>query len=77
MGIKIFEGFKMCRNIKKLRFPDRQPTKEELQAAALQFVKKVSGYPKPSQANKDIFEKAVLEISSVTRTLFDNLVVRQ
>jgi len=66
----------MCRNIKKLRFPDRQPTDEELQAAALQFVRKVSGYPKPSQANNEVFEQAVLEISTATRTMFDNLIVK-
>ena len=66
----------MCRNIKKLRFSDRQPTDEELQAAALQFVRKVSGYPKPSKANKEVFNQAVLEIAFTTRTLFDNLVVK-
>ena len=66
----------MCRNIKKLRFPDRQPTDEELQAAALQFVRKVSGYSKSSRANNEVFEQAVLEISTATRTMFDNLVVK-
>ncbi len=66
----------MCRNIKKLRFPDRSPTDEELELAALQFVRKVSGYRKPSQANEAAFADAITEISAATRRLFDQLVVR-
>lgn len=64
----------MCRNIKKLRYPDRPPTEEELQQAALQFVRKVTGYRTPSQANKEAFEMAVNEIATTTRQLFDDLV---
>lgn len=66
----------MCRSIKQLRIPDRAPTDEELDAAALQFVRKVSGYRVPSRANQAAFERAVAEIASSTRTLFDNLVIR-
>jgi len=66
----------MCRNIKQLRFPDRPPTDEELEAAALQFVRKVSGYRKPSQANQDAFDTAVAEIATATRRLFDQLITR-
>ena len=67
----------MCRNIKKLRQPERPPTDDELRDAALQFVRKVSGYRVPSRANQDAFDKAITEISSATRTLFDNLIVKQ
>lgn len=63
----------MCRNIKKLRFPDRPPTDEELQDAALQFVRKVSGYRKPSRVNREIFDRAVNEIAETSRKLFDEL----
>jgi hypothetical protein len=66
----------MCRNIKRLRQDDRAPTDEELELAALQFVRKVSGYRKPSQANEPAFAQAVGEIAAATRRLFDNLVVR-
>ena len=66
----------MCRNIKKLRFPDRPPSDEELELAALQFVRKLSGYRKPSQANEAAFADAITEISAATRRLFDQLVVR-
>ena len=66
----------MCRNIKKLRYPDRSPGDEELEDAALQFVRKVTGYRKPSQANQEAFDAAVVEIAAATRRLFDNLVVR-
>lgn len=66
----------MCRNIKKLRQPDRQPTDEELEAAALQFVRKVSGYRQPSQANEAVFNTAVADIAAVTKILFQNLKVR-
>ena len=66
----------MCRNIKKLRFPDRPPQDQELEEAALQFVRKVTGYRKPSQANEAAFNGAVAEIAAVTRKLFDDLVIR-
>jgi hypothetical protein len=66
----------MCRNIKKLRNTERPPTDEELEQAALQFVRKVSGYRKPSRANEDAFSEAIDDIASATRKLFDELVVR-
>ena len=66
----------MCRNIKQLRRPDRPPTDEELSAAALQFVRKVTGYQQPSRANEEAYQRAVVEISAATRTLFDDLVIR-
>ena len=49
---------------------------DEIEAAALQFVRKVSGYRAPSQANSEVFEAAVAEISTSTRALLDSLVVR-
>ena len=66
----------MCRNIKQLRHPDRSPTDEELNLAAVQFVRKVTGYRVPSRANQETFDKAVAEISASTRTLMDSLVTR-
>jgi hypothetical protein len=59
----------MCRNITKLRFADRQPSEEELQLAALQFVRKVSGFRKPSRANQAAFDQAVMEIAAITGEL--------
>jgi hypothetical protein len=66
----------MCRNIKRLRFPDRRPTDDELQRAALQYVRKVSGFRSPSKLNEDVFQSAVLEVAEATRKLMDSLVVR-
>jgi hypothetical protein len=63
----------MCRNIKKLRFEDRVPTDEELSLAALQYVRKVSGYRKPSRVNEAAFEQAVLAVAEATRGLFEGL----
>jgi hypothetical protein len=63
----------MCRNIKQLRQPDYSPTNEEVQAAALQFVRKVSGYRKPSKANQAAFDEAVSQISIATQSLLDAL----
>lgn len=65
----------MCRSIKQLRFADAEPTEQELHDAALQFVRKVSGYRKPSQRNEQAFELAVTEIAAATRKMLDNLVV--
>lgn len=66
----------MCRNIKRLRRPEGEPTDEELRDAALQFVRKISGYRQPSKANRDAFEGAVTEVAEASRRLFDTLVVR-
>ncbi len=67
----------MCRNIKQLRYPDRLPTNEELELAALQFVRKVTGYRKPSRANEEAFNTAIAEIAAATHKLFNDLVIRQ
>jgi hypothetical protein len=66
----------MCRNIKKLRYSDRPPTEEELQEAALQFIRKVSGYWKPSRSNQEAFNRAVEEVTEATRALFASLETR-
>ena len=66
----------MCRSIKTLRSMDPPATREEVEAAARQFVRKVSGYRKPSHANEQVFEAAVAEIAAVSQTMLDNLVVR-
>ncbi len=63
----------MCRSIKQLRQADALPSDEEIQAAALQFVRKVSGYRKPSRANEEAFETAVHEIATATSTLLKRL----
>ncbi len=62
----------MCRSIKTLR--GTEFTDEEIAAAALQFVRKVSGYRKPSQANEAVFAGAVDEIAASSRRLLDSLV---
>ena len=59
----------MCRSIKTLRRPDEPATEEEIRAAALQFVRKVSGYRVPSRANAEAFERAVEEISATSGRL--------
>ncbi len=66
----------MCRNIKNLRSPDHAPRDEELQEAALQFVRKVSGYRSPSRVNQAAFDRAVAEVAQATRRLFDDLVIK-
>lgn len=63
----------MCRNIKVLRQPERQPTDEDIHLAALQFVRKVSGYRQPSRKNAPAFEQAVEEVATATRRLFDQI----
>ncbi len=66
----------MCRNIRKLRRPDGAPTEAEMRDAALQFVRKVSGYPRPSHANEAAFEQAVADVTAAQRRLFERLVTR-
>lgn len=63
----------MCRSIKTLRSAEGPPTEEEIQAAALQFVRKISGYRKPSRANEEVFNRAVEEISAVSAGLLASL----
>jgi hypothetical protein len=62
----------MCRSIKQLR-GDEALTDEDIRAAALQFVRKVSGYRKPSQANTEVFDRAVDEITEASRELLGAL----
>ncbi len=66
----------MCRSIKVLRSADSQPDESEVRAAALQFVRKISGYRHPSQVNTAVFEAAVDEITAVSRTLLASLTQR-
>lgn len=61
----------MCRSIKTLRTGAVPATDEEITAAALQFVRKVSGYRKPSMANEEAFEAAVAEVAASSRRLLD------
>jgi hypothetical protein len=63
------EGQAMCRSIKVLRRPGQPATAEELSGAALQFVRKISGFHKPSKANQEAFERAVREISESSERL--------
>jgi len=63
----------MCRSIKTLRRYDEVATELEIEAAALQFVRKVSGYRKPSPANAPVFEAAVADIAATTRALLAQL----
>jgi hypothetical protein len=62
----------MCRSIKTLRI-DRPATEEEVQAAALQFVRKVSGFRQPSKANAEAFDSAVAEIADASKRLLEAL----
>ena len=64
----------MCRNIRPLHNFEPPATQDEVAAAALQYVRKVSGSPKPSQANQAAFDRAVEEIAHATRHLLDALV---
>ena len=66
----------MCRNIKKLRQPSRPPTGEELNNASLQFVRKISGFHSPSEANREAFERAATEIADASQKLFKTLQVQ-
>ncbi len=63
----------MCRSIKKLRNQEPACTPEEINQAALQFVRKISGYRVPSQANRAVFELAVAEIAAASETLLASL----
>jgi len=64
----------MCRNIRPLHNFEPHATSEEVQAAALQYVRKVSGMNRPSAANRDAFERAVAEIVHITGHLLEDLV---
>jgi hypothetical protein len=67
----------MCRNIKTLRPPfTEEVTEEDVRAAALQYVRKVSGFRKPAAHNAEVFDKAVEQVAAATGELLDSLVVR-
>jgi hypothetical protein len=64
----------MCRNIRTLHNFDPPATEEEIHASALQYVRKISGSTKPSQANAEAFDEAVEAVAAVSRELLDRLV---
>ena len=66
----------MCRSIKTLRRSDEPATDEEIHAAALQFVRKVSGYRVPSKANTEAFDAAVDEVAEASKRLLDAVAAR-
>ncbi|MGI8872771.1 MAG: DUF2277 domain-containing protein [Egibacteraceae bacterium] len=65
----------MCRSIQQLRGADPPASDAEVRDAALQYVRKISGYPSPAKVNDDAFTAAVDDIAVVTRRLLDDLVV--
>jgi hypothetical protein len=64
----------MCRNIRTLHNFEPPATEDEIRASSLQYVRKISGFTKPSQANAEAFERAVDEVADVTRRLLGELV---
>lgn len=66
----------MCRSIKTLRRPAEPATPDEIQAAARQYVRKISGYRVPSRANEPAFEQAVAEVARATEALLATLKTR-
>jgi len=64
----------MCRSIKPLRNMDHPVTEQEIEEAALQYVRKVSGYRKPSKANEQAFQRAVDEVAESTRKMLEVLI---
>ena len=64
----------MCRNIRTLHNFDPPATDEEIEASALQYVRKISGSTKPSKANEEAFERAVAAVAAATTQLLDELV---
>jgi len=63
----------MCRSIKVLRRPGLAATPDELHGAALQFIRKISGFQKPSRANQEAFDRAVAEVSESSRRLLESI----
>ena len=63
----------MCRNIKTLFNFDPPATDEEIRAASLQFVRKLSGFTKPSKGNEAAFDQAIDDVAQIARTLIDSL----
>ena len=66
-----WQTYAMCRSIKTLRRKESKPTDQEIHDAALQFVRKISGYRVPSRANTAAFESAVKEVSASSRRLLN------
>ena len=66
----------MCRSIKTLRQGATPAPEEEIRAAALQYVRKVSGFHRPSGANQEAFDEAVEEVAEASRRLLDSLQIR-
>ncbi len=66
----------MCRSIKTLR-GEEDLTEADIEAAALQYVRKISGYRKPSRANQEVFDRAVAQVTEASRRLLEDLVVKQ
>jgi hypothetical protein len=66
----------MCRNIRVLHNFEPPATEDEIEAAAIQYVRKVSGATRPSAANQDAFDEAVRAVTVATRTLLDSLVTK-
>jgi hypothetical protein len=64
----------MCRNIKTLFNFDPPATEDEVRAASLQFVRKISGFTKPSKANEEVFDRAVEEVAAIASALLQSLV---
>jgi hypothetical protein len=63
----------MCRSIKVLRRPEQAATPDEVGSAALQFVRKISGFHKPSKANQEAFDRAVREIAKASERLLNSI----
>ena len=66
----------MCRSIKTLRSQDPPATEDDINAAALQFVRKISGYRAPSRANREAFDQAVEEVAAASERLLTTLQTR-
>ena len=66
----------MCRSIKPLRLPDSPATEQEIQEAALQYVRKVSGYRRPSKVNEEAFNKAINEVAEATRRMLEVITIK-
>jgi hypothetical protein len=66
----------MCRSIKRLREGNVPASPEEIEAAALQFVRKISGFRQPAAHNTEVFDRAVAEITGSSQQLLDSLVIR-
>jgi len=64
----------MCRNIRTLHNFEPPATEDEIRASSLQYVRKISGFTKPSQANAEAFDRAVDEVAAITHRLLDELV---